>query len=160
MHDSVMSFVGDCVELYGLAGHSTLEVGSRNINGSVRDLFAGAYIGVDMIDGPGVDQVCRADDLPFTDNSFAVVVCTEMLEHDPYPWLSLPEMARVLRPGGVLILTARGIGFPLHGFPDDYWRFTVSAFNHLFRLAGLEPIRVQEDPEWPGVLGLAGKPKP
>lgn len=158
MHDSVMQFVKEAVDGYGLADWYTLEVGSRNINGTVRPLFSGGYVGIDMLDGPGVDVVARADDIPFGADTFSCVVCTEMLEHDPYPWRSLPEMSRVLAPGGVLILTARGIGFPLHGFPDDYWRFTPSAFRHLFELAGLTPIRVDDDPEWPGVLGLAGKP--
>lgn len=153
-----MEFVERAVAEHDLAAGDTLEIGSRNINGSPRCFFTGAYIGIDMIDGPDVDLVAVSDALPFPDASFDTVVCTEMLEHDPNPWLTLPEIARVLRPGGVVILTARGIGYPLHGFPDDYWRFTESSFRHLFELAGLRVVETRlDDPLKPGVLGVASK---
>jgi SAM-dependent methyltransferase len=153
-----MEFVEAAVEEHQLAAVDTLEIGSRNINGSPRCFFTGSYVGLDMIDGPDVDVVGFAAALPFADASFDCVVCTEMLEHDPTPWLTLPEIARVLRPGGVVILTARGIGYPLHGFPDDYWRFTASSFRHLFELAGLRVVETRlDDPVKPGVLGVAYK---
>lgn len=41
--------------------------------------------------------------MPFADASFATVVCTEVLEHVPYPDKALAEMRRVLKPGGLLI---------------------------------------------------------
>jgi hypothetical protein len=45
-------------------GVSVLEVGSLNINGTVRDFFdAKEYVGVDLIEGPGVDRVCAGQDL-------------------------------------------------------------------------------------------------
>lgn len=157
MHQSVMDYVADAVRTHDLAAGDVLEVGSRIINGSPRCFFTGAYVGLDMIDGPGVDVVAMADALPFPDASFDCVVCTEMLEHDPNPWLTLPEIARVLKARGVVILTARGIGYPLHGFPDDYWRFTESAFRHLFELAGLRVVETRPDPLKPGVLGIAAK---
>jgi len=43
------------------------------------------------------------EDMPFEDESFGTVVCTEVLEHVPYPEKALSEIGRVLRPGGVLI---------------------------------------------------------
>ena len=152
-----MDFVEDAVAEHSLAAVDVLEIGSRNINGTPRRFFTGTYIGIDMLDGPEVDVVATSDAIPFPAESFDCVVCTEMLEHDPSPWLTLPEIARVLRPGGVVILTARGIGYPLHGFPDDYWRFTESALRHLFQLAGLRVVETREDPLRPGVLGIAAK---
>jgi ubiquinone/menaquinone biosynthesis C-methylase UbiE len=41
--------------------------------------------------------------MPFADGSFSTVICTEVLEHVPYPGLALREIRRVLKPGGVLI---------------------------------------------------------
>ena len=41
--------------------------------------------------------------MPFDDGSFATVVCTEVLEHVPYPTTALREIRRVLRPEGLLI---------------------------------------------------------
>lgn len=160
MHASVLEWVAGKVRDHDLAGKTVLEVGSRNINGSPRQFFYGDYIGVDMVDGPGVDVISRADRLPYGDRTFDVVVSTETLEHDPYFWLSISEMARVLAPGGLLLVTARGIGYPHHEFPSDYWRFTVDALAHLFQYAGLEAAEVIPDPSLrhPGVFGAARKP--
>lgn len=148
------------VREHDLADLNTLEVGSRNYNGTVRGFFNGKYVGIDMEAGNDVDLVARADDIPFPDNSFDVVVTTEMLEHDPYFWLSIDEMARVLKSKGYLLLTTRGVGFPLHEYPSDYWRFTEDAIQHLFDQAGLETIELTQDPypEHPGVFGMAVKP--
>jgi SAM-dependent methyltransferase len=161
MHPSVALWTQAKVEAHALSG-AVLEVGSYDVNGSVRALFAGSeYTGVDMREGPGVDQVAKASALPFDDEAFDVVVSTEMLEHDAAFWLSVPEMARVLKPGGHLLLTARSTGFPIHDFPSDYWRFSPEAIGVLFDLAGLAPVEIvpDSDPQSPGVFGLATKPK-
>lgn len=153
-----MDYVRGKVERYDLAHKKTLDVGSRDYNGTVSPLFTD-YLGVDMEGGPNVNVVARADKLPFEDESFDVVVSTEMLEHDPFFWLSIPEMARVLRKNGYMILTTRGINFHLHGYPDDYWRFTESAIAHLFMEAKLSVIEVVPDwyPDHSGVFGIAQK---
>lgn len=157
MHASVMTWVGRTVRRLGLADRYTLEVGSRNYNGSVREHFTHTYVGVDMEEGKDVDVVAMANDLPYSNDEFDVVVTTEMLEHDPYFWQSVPEMARVLKPGGHFLLTTRGIGFPLHEYPSDYWRFTPAAIRHLVTGAGLEVIELKEDPQVSGVFVLARK---
>lgn len=162
MHPSVQQWVSEKVDQLGLAEKSVLECGSHDYNGTVRQWFRGAYVGIDMVDGPGVDIVASAADLPFPDGTFEVVVTTEMLEHDPSFWLSLPEMARVLGAGGWLLLTTRGIGFPYHEFPGDYWRFTQDSIDLLFNLAGLKTVELTDDPypNHPGVFGLAWKERP
>lgn len=159
MHQSVLDWVRGRVDSFGIADAAVIEVGSYDVNGSVRSFFRGEYVGVDMRPGPGVDRVAPASALPFEDGSFDVVVSTEMLEHDRTFWLSLPEMARVLRPEGLLILTARATGFPAHDFPCDYWRFSPDGFLALFELADLDPVEVVPDPDplSPGVFGVARK---
>ena len=155
MHESVLVYIASQVYKYGLAGLDTLELGALDINGSVRPLFAGRYVGIDPEDGPGVDQVMSAHEagIKFGPASFDVVVCCEMLEHDPAPWLSMAAVRRVLRPGGHLLVTARGNRFPLHEHPHDYWRFMPSSFELLLDLAGCDVIDVSEDPQVPGVFG-------
>lgn len=152
MHASVMGWVKSRVRHHGLADKSTLEVGSLDVNGSVRSLFRGPYVGIDMRPGPGVDVVGTADALPFPDDSFDVVVTTEMLEHDHSFWLSLAEMGRVLRPKGHLLITTRGNGFFEHNEPSDYWRFMPSSRERLLELAGCTPVAMALDQEVPGIF--------
>lgn len=154
MHHSVYRWIASRLT-DGHRMQRTLEVGSYNENGSIRDLFDGEYIGVDMRMGPGVDAVAHAHDLPFPDADFEIVVSTEMLEHDAQFWLSLPEMGRVLKPGGMLLLTMRGNGFPEHAFPSDYWRFMPNSAPVLVELAGCVVEDSQLDPEMPGLF-IAG----
>ena len=147
MHDSVLAWTAQKVAELGIAALPTLEVGSQDVNGSVRRFFSGPYTGVDMAEGRGVDVVASASALPFPDASFPVVVTTEMLEHDPRFWLSMKEIGRVLAPGGHLLLTTRGIGFPYHGFPNDYWRFTDDAIRELLQIAGVREVSLTPDPQ-------------
>jgi SAM-dependent methyltransferase len=119
-----------------------LDVGSFDVNGCVRDLFPDLYIGLDMRNGPNVDVVAISTQIPFEDEFFDVVVCLEMLEHDPYPFETILEMKRVLKPGGTLVITVPGIGFPKHDYPNDYWRMTGEAVKVL--LCGMEYITVRE----------------
>lgn len=158
MHDSVMAWVATQVVTHQLAKRDTLEVGSLNVNGSVRSLFRGPYTGVDMRAGPGVDQVALAAELPFPDASFDVVVSTEMLEHDPSPWLSMAEMGRVLKAGGHLLLTTRGNGFGEHNEPSDFWRFMPAARQRLLEMAGCRLVSMALDPEVPGIFVHGRKP--
>ena len=147
-----MDWVGVEVHKYGLAGRDTLEIGSLNVNGSVRGFFSGSYIGLDMRDGPGVDIAGTADALPFVAGRFEVVISTEMLEHDPTFWLSLAEMGRVLRPGGHLLLTTRGNGFGEHNEPSDFWRFMPASRDELLKLADCLPVSQALDPQVPGIF--------
>ncbi len=168
MHQSVMDWLGQ--QLHGhtiphLAAADVLEVGSFNENGTPRSVFESktrTYIGVDLRAGRGVDKVAPAADLPFADESFDLVISTEMLEHDPRPWLTFPEMTRVLRRGGHMLLTARGFnayeGYPRHDCPLDYWRYCPTTFRLMFTDCGLEPVEISEDPEAPGVFGHAIRP--
>jgi SAM-dependent methyltransferase len=151
MHDSVYAWVGRQVGEHDLVGLRTLEVGSLDVNGSVRALFSGTYIGLDMREGPGVDIVGTAAALPFPDASFDCIVSTEMLEHDPSPWNSMAEMGRVLRPGGRLIITTRGNGFGEHLEPSDYWRFMPNVGPVLLDLASCDGT-TELDPEVPGIF--------
>jgi hypothetical protein len=80
---------------------STLEVGGRDINGGVRDLFDGDYTSVDLYDGPGVDVVGDITDLDL--DTFDTVVCCEVLEHAEDAAGIIAGCARHL--SGVLLLT-------------------------------------------------------
>lgn len=89
-------------------------------------------IGFDIQPGPKVDVVGDAHNLPFKDEKFDNILCTEALEHLHSPHIVIAEMERVLKRGGKLILSTRFI-FPLHDIPHDYYRFTKYGLRYLFK---------------------------
>jgi len=155
VHDSVQEYVGSCVAIARLEHSNVLEVGSRDINGSVRGFFKGPYIGIDSVDGDGVDQVMNSHALAFPDEAFDVVVCCETIEHDPAFWLTLSEIGRVLKSDGVLILTTRSNGFPDHKHPIDCWRFMADSVPLLAKLAECSVSSVLNDWQAEGLFMLA-----
>jgi SAM-dependent methyltransferase len=165
MHWSVMAFLQENISGVEIAGKSVLEVGSYDVNGSPRSVIQNflpcAYVGVDSQQGPGVDRVVDASCLTetFGAESFDVVVSTEMLEHALDWRAAVNSMKRVLRLHGLLIITARGPGFPYHGHPHDHWRFTPELFLEIF--GDFETLLLKPDiPEMPGVLLKARKLAP
>lgn len=81
--------------------------------------------------GMQVDIVGDAHHLTMVpDASFDIVLCSEVLEHLHTPWEAINEFHRVLKPGGLLLITTRFI-FPLHSSPDDYFRFTKYGLKRL-----------------------------
>lgn len=92
-----------------------------------------------------------AGDLPFDGASFDTVICLEVLEYVLDPSRAVAEMARVLKPGGALILSTPF----LHraDTDDDYWRFTESGLRLLLEKANLETDQVQAGGHAFGVVG-------
>ncbi len=75
--------------------------------------------------------------LPFEDKTFDTVLNVRVLEHTPEPGRLVLEMARVLKNGGLLILTAP-FDFRLHEQPHDYFRYTPHGLRVLCEKAGLD----------------------
>jgi SAM-dependent methyltransferase len=117
MRDLVHSFIGQVIggrPQFG-TGCKVLEIGRYNINGTARDHFHGCdYVGVDWRPGPCVDVVGMAHEVEFPDGQFDVVLSVESLEHDFYWRQTLAAMYRLLRPGGLFLLTVASFDFPPH----------------------------------------------
>jgi hypothetical protein len=85
---------------------SVLDIGGRNVNGTVRDLFPDSrYVTLDIAPGDGVDIVADAADWTPT-STFDAVVCCEVLEHTPRWPEILQTIAKALDLGGTAIITA------------------------------------------------------
>lgn len=163
MHSSCYEWVGRIVRQHDLAERATLEVGSFNVNGTIRDHFDGQYLAVDSQAGPGVDFVADAERLHerLALNDWQVVVSTEMFEHVDRPWLAMRELADACAPGGHVIVTCRGYDergcWPVHDYPRDVWRYSARSLRVLAEDAGLEVLDLVTDPEGPGWFLLARK---
>jgi hypothetical protein len=91
-----------------------LEVGSLNINGTVRDFFQPTeYVGVDVAEGPGVDVIAQGEHLTYPDNSFDVVISAECFEHNPEWVATFDNMWRMAK--SFVIMTCASDGRPEHG---------------------------------------------
>src|SRR5271165_2646961 len=132
-----------------------LDVGSGCGEGSLsyRRLFpppAYEYVGLDMSPGHNVDfvpdDIFRWDSLPT--ESFDLVISGQMLEHNPYFWITMAEIARVTAQGGKVAIIAPSTGFP-HRFPLDCWRFYPDSWLAVCNYVGLELIeRYRERSSW------------
>lgn len=74
-------------------------------------------------DYSNIDILSSAYNIPVEDNSFDAVMLTQVLEHLEYPDQAFNEIGRILKPGGVLILTAP-LSFEEHQVPHDFFRYT------------------------------------
>lgn len=99
--------------------------------GDLRTLFPRRqFIGTDMRAGPGVDRVEDLRGLSFAEAEVGSAICLDTLEHCEDPRQACHEMHRVLRPGGVCVISSVML-FPIHAYPNDYWRFTPEGFRLL-----------------------------
>lgn len=166
MHPSAYIFASRALTPEDVKGRRVVEAGAHDYNGSVRGVYEAmgpaSYTGTDMEPGPGVDLVCPAEKLPdvLGEAGADVVISTEMLEHAADWQAAARGMISALAPGGVLVLTTRSEGFPLHGYPEDHWRFSAAAMGQIVKAAGLDVERLEPDPDpaSPGVFVKARKP--
>ena len=109
---------------------------------SYRPIFEGVreYVGIDLGEGPGVDVVLTDPyRYPFESDSFDIVLSGQTLEHAQHPWRAVPEMARVLKPGGWLCVIAPW-KWKVHRYPLDCWRILADGMEVLLREAGLTVV--------------------
>lgn len=85
---------------------------------------------LDLFPGPAVDVCADAHALPFRDQSIDCVMCVSVLEYVSSPTRVIAEIERVLRPGGIVYLSAPFV-FPHHPPPDDRFRFSMSGLRTL-----------------------------
>lgn len=146
---SVRGRIRDYIERHAdKLGDDVLEVGSRMTSPGFwwmvnRDLALGKWTGMDMQPGEGVDVVADLHSLPYEwAGRFTGVLCSEVLEHVARPWIALPNLRAVIRPGGWLIVTTL-FAFPEHGYPDDYYRYSRSGLHLLLEDAGFVDVETE-----------------
>jgi SAM-dependent methyltransferase len=123
-----------------------LDLGSQDICGSYRPIFdvpKWKYIGIDMAAGKNVDVVLRT---PYAWSEIAsgsadVVISGQAFEHIRYFWITMLEIARVLKPGGLCCILAPSSG-PEHRYPVDCWRFYPDGMQALADFAQLEVLEI------------------
>lgn len=106
------------------------------------------YLRADLGRVEGLDLVVGDDgSVPLPDDSVDLVLSTQVLEHTDDPQAYVEECARVLKPGGRMLLTTHGLMY-YHPDPEDYWRWTPAGLELLLGRAGLDVRRLE------GIVGL------
>jgi SAM-dependent methyltransferase len=93
-----------------------------------------AYIAVDLRPSPLVGLVARGEELPFGDNQFDLVLCTQMLQYTTEPKAIVNEAIRVLKPGGAFLLSVPS-AYPIDS-EEECWRFLPAGLRHLLAAFG------------------------
>lgn len=153
--------------------HSTIERGIRrhasSLSGRVLDVGCGdkpyrhffsratEYLGTEtrhtFAKQRAFDVIALGEALPFASGSIDGILCTEVLEHVPEPSQFLAEFARVLAPGGTVLLTTPQT-WGLHEEPYDFYRYTKYGLAYLFKKAGFEVLSVDATT---GTFGTVGQ---
>ena len=166
MHPEAYTYVRNQLHGKPLTGATVLEIGSYNVNGSVRPLCAGAasYQGIDVRAGRGVDEVADAADFD-GHGEYDLVISTETMEHMEHPEALIACALRALKPGGLLLITAAAPERAPHGVdggaPSKGEAYTAISPDALSEwLSGWEGVQVWHYPERGDVYARARAPKP
>jgi SAM-dependent methyltransferase len=132
-----------------------LEPVARYLDGHLLDAGCGSRDIRDYLEGNGVTRLTRYDleatdpdvvvgpleRMPFETDSFDAALCNAVLEHVADVERSIRELARVVRPGGHVVVAVPFLQ-PFHANPGDYRRYTADGLAELGRAAGLEVVDV------------------
>jgi hypothetical protein len=139
-----------------------VEFGSLQVepsqDGDLRALFPGRdFTGCDMRPGPGVDRVEDLRELGYGDGEVGTALCLDTLEHCEDPPAACRELHRVVADGGVCVVSSVML-FGIHGYPNDYFRFTPEGLRSLLWGFGSVWVAGIGDPAIPmQVVGVAAK---
>jgi SAM-dependent methyltransferase len=129
-----------------------MELGTKRSNPEIsthhKSLFPNInrYVMVDVEDGIDVDVVCDVHKLSNVfSEEFDVIITCSGYEHFKYPQLASHEILKCLNKNGVVFIQTHQT-YPLHGYPNDYFRFSLDALDSLFpRSMGTELIAKSYD---------------
>lgn len=128
-------------------GSLVLDAGAGDPDFQIRDERL-RFVGLDLCVGQedwdysGIDVVGDLFAVPFQDNSFDAVICSQTLEHVTEPESVLAQLQRVLRPGGVILISVPQEWY-LHQPPHDYFRFTKFGLEYLLVKTGFSVREIQ-----------------
>ena len=117
-----------------------------------RDIFteAESYVGIDLPVQQSANKLKKTVDvygdlaaLPFRDAVCDTILCTQVLEHVPNPASVLREAARIMRPGGTIIISVPFMATE-HEEPHDYFRYTHYGMRALLQANGFEVVETRK----------------
>ena len=89
------------------------------------------------------DFLCSLEHIPKLDETYDVIINTQVLEHVEYPLKVIKEFHRILKPGGKLFMTTPQ-GYGVHGKPNNFYNFTKYGLISMFRDTGFKIIFIKQ----------------
>lgn len=136
---SCIDFVVNNLNKQEIEGKRIIEVGSRNVNGSIKPYIMNIgkpdqYIGIDMLEGESVDIICNAENMveKFGKESFDIILSTETFEHIKDWKKAVSNVKNICNKGGLILITTVCKGFELHEYPGDFWRYESEDLKNIF----------------------------
>jgi SAM-dependent methyltransferase len=165
--DKIKAFVEEYLEGFEDTELIIIDVGAKSYlnNPTYRFFFnkpKWKYLGLDLEAGDNVDIVV-SDPYNWKEvpSDFAdVIVSGQAFEHIEFPWLTIKEIFRVLKPGGICCIIAPSSGAE-HKYPHDCWRFYPDGMKALGKWAGFKVVEIFTDwglGEWQDTFAVFQKP--
>lgn len=135
LRNDVKEFIKSSAKKYDKQDLRVLDIAPQDHAG------AAPYFGKSIVETLDLDpesganyiaDLCERNETVILEDTFDVVVCTEVLEHTLQPFKAVDEMRRILKPGGV-VLVSTPFNFRIHGPLPDCWRFTEHGLRELFK---------------------------
>ena len=115
-----------------------------------RELFSSSsYTGIDIAGGGHTDEAKTVDafydgkNIPFPNESFDTIICTQVLEHADDPEILVKECARVLKSGGRAFFSMPFM-YPEHEVPYDFHRFTRFEHERLYKKNNFTGFKIEQ----------------
>jgi SAM-dependent methyltransferase len=130
-----------------VGGHKTIKRGQFDIRAFDLNVLV-----VNIVENNGTDIVADACRLPVATGAVDAVICAEVLEHIAELDKVVREIARVLRPGGLLLATVPFL-FPVHADPHDYGRYTAEFWRWKLADCGMEESEIVQQGGYYATMG-------
>lgn len=146
IRENVSNFITDCGKKYDRVETRVLDVAPQDHEGA-KPYFKKANVETLDIDKNSgatyIADLCENNEGIIPKNHFDYVVCTEVLEHTLQPFDAVKEIERILKPGGLVFISAP-FNFRIHGPLPDCWRFTEHGLRALFKNFEILELNVLE----------------
>lgn len=144
MHENSHKIMDSILKQYlgDAKGLTVLDVGSGDVNGTYKAQFVArgcVCTGIDIAPGRNVDIVMPHEDRLPESPQYDWVVSGQCFEHAKHPWLLAAEMARVCKPGGIVVIIAPW-KWITHRYPIDCWRISPDGMRVLLEWGKCEVL--------------------
>ena len=145
MHKNSLRLFEEYARIHFEPGARVLEIGPDRAPSTYQQLAGGPFAAWDTLDFaartdiPLTYRTTSEYDFPIPDDSYDIVFSAQVIEHVRKIWRWMPEVARVCRPGG-LVITINPVSWHYHESPVDCWRIYPEGMRALSEDAGLEVI--------------------